>query len=182
MNVKSALWTLTVGFISTRTPLVTVLSMHPCFPFPALYILMDQLLTSYLFNFCSKYRRPTFTLVLAVFESYPELFQAEIFSIVDAVVVDEYYLLSLSSDITNGMEVASHVSHATVHGLLLSNISSHHINCALNIVHTNRMNILTALNREFNAQKASIMQNAVWMVKGIRHWVLFEHEDAILSV
>ena len=45
-----------------------------------------------------------------------------------------YYLLSLSSDSTRGMEVASRASHATVHGLLLSNISSHHVNCTLNIV------------------------------------------------
>ena len=69
-----------------------------------------------------------------VFDSYLELFQKDIFSVADAVVVDTYHMLSLPPDSTSGMKVASRVPHASVHGLLMSNTTDNHVNCALNIV------------------------------------------------
>ena len=104
---------------------------------------------------CSKLQHSPF----AVFDSYPDLFQREIFSVVDAVVVDVYHLLSLTPDIIGDMEVSASLSYPTVHGLLLSNTSVNHVNCALSIVQKRRIDIVTAMHFQLNVLKVSIEQH-----------------------
>ena len=95
-------------------------------------------------------------IMLSVVDTYPELFQREIFSLVDAVVVDKYYLLSLTPESTVGMEVTSRLWHETVYGILLSNTTDDLVNCALDIVHKKRVELLTALHFQLNALQVSI--------------------------
>ena len=102
----------------------------------------------------------TYFIVLSVVDTYPELFQREIFSLVDAVVVDKYYLLSLTPESTAGMEVTSRLWHETVYGILLSNTTDDLVNCALDIVHKKRIELFTALHLQLNALQVSIKHNA----------------------
>ena len=76
-------------------------------------------------------------IMLSVFNTYPELFQKKILSLVDAVLVDKYYLLSLTPGNTENvrMEVTSRLWHETVYSILLSNTTGDLLNCALDIVH-----------------------------------------------
>ena len=98
-------------------------------------------------------------IVLSVVDTYPELFQREIFSLVDAIVVDKYYLLSLTSESTVCMEITSRLWHKTVYGILLSNTTDDLVNCTLDIVHKTRVELFTALHFQLNALQVSIRQN-----------------------
>ena len=99
-----------------------------------------------------------FSIPLLVFDSYPELFQEDIFSVADAVVVDTYHMLSLPPDSTSGMKVTSRVPHSSVHGLLLSNTTDSHVNCALDIVQKKRIDTLTAMHSQLNELEVSSIE------------------------